>query len=293
MKNYIKIDLYIKCIFNYIERITHYKPQITHRISQYNSLMDQPQTDPPTLENSHKIIANGHMKIAEGYSVLHQGSSMCHDAEYWAVELEEVGGAEDFHQYIILGLKMIRKAFQTIEYGYALVKDGQKFLAMHHPPLPPSAPPSSQNQDIKPVATAVDDDSVKDGDEDTVEPVDTVDTIIPKKSTKKREHHGKRWSMQEENWLFNWIAKGNTTPENIRDTAKNLGRSVPAIDLKLRKIIEKRYLYWKQHQHDGSSRCFRECLGYILQENNHLLKETNIIVEMISTIYNYSDLYDM
>lgn len=255
--------------------------------------MDQPQTDPPTLENSHKIIANGNMKIAEGYSELNKGRSMYQDAEYWAVELEEVGGAEDFHQYIILGLKMIRNAFQTIEHGYALVKDGQKFLAMHQPsPLPSSLPltPSSQNQDIKPVATAVDDDPVKDGDEDTVEPVDTVDTIIPKKSTKKREHHGKRWSMQEENWLFNWIAKGNTTPENIRDTAKNLGRSVPAIDLKLRKIIEKRYLYWKQQQALPPAN-FRKCLGNILQENNHLLKETNIIVEMISTIYELIDMY--
>ena len=264
--------------------------------------MDQPQTDPPTLKNSpitatlvdsHKIIANGHMKIAEGYLELQLGKEYIRDTNNMSGFR---GTAEEFHQYTITGLKMIRNAFQTIEYGYALVKDGQKFLAMHQPsPLPSSLPltPSSQNQDIKPVATAVDDDPVKDGDEDTVEPVDTVDTIIPKKSTKKREHHGKRWSMQEENWLFNWIAKGNTTPENIRDTAKNLGRSVPAIDLKLRKIIEKRYLYWKQHQHDGSSRCFRECLGYILQENNHLLKETNIIVEMISTIYNYSDLYDM
>ena len=266
--------------------------------------MDQPQTDPPTLENSpivatlvdsHQIIANGYMKISEGYSKLNKGKEYIADAEYWAAELEEVGGAEDFHQYIILGLKMVRNAFQTIEHGYALVKDGQKFLAMHQPsPLPSSLPltPSSQNQVIEPVAKDVDDDPVKDGDEDAVKPVDTVDTTTTKKSTKKREHHGKRWSMQEENWLYNWIAKGNTTPENIRDTAKNLGRSVTAIDLKLRKIIEKRYLYWKQQQ-DGPSRCFRECLGNILQENNHLLKETNIIVEMISTIYNYSDLYDM
>tara|TARA_A100001015_G_scaffold136661_1_gene151582 strand:- start:3927 stop:4694 length:768 start_codon:yes stop_codon:yes gene_type:complete len=251
--------------------------------------MDQPQINSPTLVDSHKIIANGHMKIAEGYSELNKGKEYIEDATYWAVELEEAGGAEEFHQYTITGLKMIRNAFQTIEYGYALVKDGQKFLAMHHPPLPPSAPLSSQNQDIKP-GPDVGDDPVKDGDEDTVEPVDTVDTIIPKKSTKKREHYGKRWSMQEENWLFNWIAKGNTTPENIRDVAKNLGRSVPAIDLKLRKIIEKRYLYWKQ-QRDGPSRCFRECLGYILQENNHLLKETNIIVEMISTIYELIDMY--
>ena len=126
-----------------------------------------------------------------------------------------------------------------------------------------------------------------------MEPVDTVDTASTKKSTKKPEHHGKRWSMQEENWLYNWIAKGNTTPENIRDTAKILGRSVPAIDLKLRKIIEKRYLYWKHKGHGLSSPSLNPVLVYILQENNHLLKETNIIVEMISTIYNYSDLYDM
>lgn len=260
--------------------------------------MDQPQTDLSTLENSpiaatlvdsHKIIANGHMKIAEGYLELQLGKEYIRDTNNMSGFR---GTAEEFHQYTITGLKMIRNAFKTIEYGYALVKDGQKLLAMHHPPLPPSAPPSSQNQDIK-QGPAVDDDPVKNGDEDTVEPVDIVNINTTKKSTKKREHHGKRWSMQEENWLFNWIAKGNTTPENIRDIAKNLGRSVPAIDLKLRKIIEKRYLYWKQHQHDGSSRCFRECLGYILQENNHLLKETNIIVEMISTIYNYSDLYDM
>ena len=265
--------------------------------------MDQPETDTTTLENSpiaatlvdsHKIIANGHIKIAEGYSELNQGKEYIADAEYWATELEQVGEAKDFHQYTIAGLKIIRNAFKTIEYGYALVKDGQKYLTMHQSsPLPSMLPliPSSQNQDIKP-RPAVNDNPVKDGDKATVEPIDTVDTSTTKKSTKKRKHHGKRWSMQEEDWLCNyWIAKGNTTPENIRDVAKHLGRSVTAVDLKLKKIIEKRYLYWKQYASPPVD--FRIFLGNILQENNHLLKETNIIAEMVSTIYNYSDLYDM